>query len=153
MDFERIIRESRRLHATNLIGVASRFCRENIDPSFPNFPLDQAAWNYRFLRRVTDSGTIARGRFSLHQRTVGRMSYVLWYRIMRYFLLSDPPLKYHPGFPPERWMIATIIRSFRLTGSLMRFMARAIVILVFYPLARLTAWISIPRTEGPGGGS
>jgi hypothetical protein len=153
MDFDWILEESRRLHAGNLIGTASRFCRENIDPSFPAFPLDPAAWNYRFLSLASAPATIVRGKFSLHQRTPWKRARVLWFRIMRYFLLSDPPRRYLADRPPERWMVANIVRAFRLSGSSMQFAANAIVGLLIHPLARLTAWVSAMQTTSPGGGS
>jgi hypothetical protein len=151
IDFEWVLQECRRLRATNLMGLASRFCRENIDPSFPEFPLDPAAWNYKFLCLVSNPRTIACGRFSLHQRTTSKMYYTLWFRTMRHYLLSDPPPRYLPNFPPESWMIATITRSFRVTGALSHYAARLIVGWVAYPLARFSAWILTVRT--PGGGS
>lgn len=149
MDFDWILQESRRLCAANLIGVAGRYCREHIDPSFPAFPLNPAAWNYRFISLASDSRTITRGKFSLHQRTLGRRTYILWFRIMRFFLLSDPPVRYLADRPPESWMIATVLRGFRSDGHLMRLAARGIVGLLVHPLARLSAWIS--TMDMPGG--
>jgi len=153
MDFDWILAESRRLHAGNLLGAASRFCRDHIDPSFPAFPMDPAAWSHRFLCLVTDPDTIARGRFSLHQRRRGHLLYILWFRILRHFLLSDPPPRYLANRPPERWLIATIVRAFRMRGTVMPFAAKAFVGLLMFPLARLTAWVSPMRKINRGGGS
>lgn len=142
MDFEWVLQESRRLHATNLIAFASCFCRKNIDPSFPEFPHNSAAWNYRFLCLVTDPRIISNEKFSLHQRTRRGLLYILWLRAIRFFLLADPPPRYLPDCPPERWMIATIVIGGRSTGPVMRLAVGMVVSLLFRPLARLSAQIA-----------
>jgi hypothetical protein len=142
IDFDWLLHESRRLHAANLLAVAARFCRERIDPEFPEFPLARAAWNFGFLSRTASPGVVASGRFSLDQRNFASRSRVLWFRIMRHFLLSDPPARSLPGAPPERWMIATLVWAFRLTARPARFLARCVVSFLVHPAARLTAWIS-----------
>jgi hypothetical protein len=142
IDFEWVSQESERLRATNLLALSSRFCRMNIDPSFPEFPLNSAAWNYRFLCLVTNPRTISREKFSLHQRTIRGLLFILWLRAIRFFLLADPPPRYRPDCPPEQWMVATIILGMRSNGRVTRLAAGVVVNLMFRPLARLSAFIA-----------
>jgi hypothetical protein len=142
MDFEWVFQESKRLHAANLIALASRFCRMNIDPSFPEFPVNSAAWNYRFLSLATNPRVIASEKFSLHQRTIWRLMFILWLRMIRFFLLADPPLRYLPDCQPERWMVATIVLGGRSTGTVARLAVGLVVNLLLRPLARLSAPIA-----------
>jgi hypothetical protein len=151
IDFDWILHETRRLHAANLLGVAARFCRQHIDPSFPEFPLDQAAWNYGFLSRTADADTIASGRFSLHQRNIVSLSRILWFRVLRHILLSDPPPRSLADSPPGRWIVATIAWSFRLTGHRLKTVIGRLASLVLFPAARMTALISSAPARTDGG--
>lgn len=142
IDFDWLLHEARCLNAANLLAVAARFCRQHIDPAFPEFPLDRAAWNYGFLSLTADARTIASGRFSLHQRNTASLSRILWFRVLRHFLLSDPPVRYFADSAPRRWIVATIAWSFRLTGRRLKTPIGWLASLLLYPAARLTAWIS-----------
>jgi hypothetical protein len=150
IDFDWLLHQTRRLNAGNLLGVAAHFCRRHIDAAFPEFPLDAAAWNCGFLRRTADARTIARGEFSLHQRNAASRFRVLWFRVLRHFLLSDPPTRLRADSPPVRWIVATIAWGFRLTGRRLKAGIGRLACLLIYPAARLTAWTwSMPaRTTG-----
>jgi hypothetical protein len=151
IDFDWLLHQTRRLNAANLLGVAARFCRQHIDPAFPEFPLERAAWNYGFLSLTADARTIASGKFSLHQRNTVSLSRILWFRVLRHFLLSDPPARYLADSAPRRWIVATIAWSFRLTGRRLKTAIGWLASLLLYPAARLTAWISSATARTTGG--
>jgi len=139
IDFEWVLQESRRLQATNLIAIASRFCRQNIDPSFPEFPLNSTAWNYRFLCLVANPRTVSREKYSLNQSTLWGLLYILWFRAIRFYLLADPPPRYLPDCPPDRWAIATLVLAVRSTSTVTRWALGMIDRFFYRHLARISA--------------
>jgi len=151
IELDWLLHEARRLNAANLLGIAARFCRQHIDPAFPEFPLDRAAWNYGFLSLTADAPTIASGRLSLHQRNTVSLSRILWFRVLRHFLLSDPSARYLADSAPRRWIVATIAWSLRLTGRRLKTATGWLASLPLYFAARLTAWISSAPARTTGG--
>lgn len=137
IDLDWIGYQVRRLGTTNVLGAASAFCRTYIDPQFPSFPLDQHAWNVRFVRITCDPIMIASGRFSLQQSGPINAFRILSLRSLRHYLLADP----HEGSllkaPSFRWLRATLARGAPSIGKQTRFVLSAIMAALLYPFARV----------------
>ena len=147
IDFDWLQHQTKRLGAANLLGVAAHFCRKHIDSEFPEFPRDQAAWNYGVLRRTVDAGTIAAGRFSTNQRNRLSLARILWLRSIRHFLLSDPPPRRLADSVAMQQVVASIAWGLRFTGRPLKTFFRVLVTLLLYPAAKLTAWILSVRLK------
>jgi len=151
IDFEWVEHQARRLNAVNQLGVAARFCREQIDPAFPEFPIEKAAWNYRFLCSATEPRTIAEGRYSGHQRGLLGESRMFWFRAARHYLLSDPGLRAGGGGWAGRWLDATVTWGWQIYGRRLGSAIGWLTALLLYPAARVMAWIStMPQKRGGG---
>jgi hypothetical protein len=142
IDLDWVQFQAQRLNTANVLGIVALFCRRHIDAEFPSFPLDTAAWNFRFLNSTLDSSVIAAEKFSLHQHGLYNQVRILWFRSSRHYLLADPA-KGHPlDSRPLYWLTATITWALRCTGRAMYAFFRLLAWLLLYPAARLTGWIS-----------
>ena len=133
---------ARRLNTANVLGIVALFCRQHIDEAFPSFPLNTTAWNFRFLSLTVDTSVIASERFSSQQDRLASLARVLWLRIHRHFLLSDPSPESLLDSRPLYWLTATIVWGLRRTGRTMFVFFRLLALLLLYPAARLTDWIT-----------
>ncbi len=141
IDFDWLSGYTRRLRASNLSGIAASFCRRHIDPSIPELPLNRADWNCGILARAVGVDAIASGDFSLDQTGPVSVCRVLWLRILRHYLLSDPRSGPDTSSDPARWIGATAAWSLQMMagrplGNGLGRMAGALL----YPAARITAW-------------
>jgi hypothetical protein len=142
IDLDWVQFQARQLNTVNVLGIVSLFCRQHIDEEFPRFPLDTTAWNFPFLYLTVDTSVIAAERFSLNQRHLYYLVRTLWYRINRLFLLSDPPKGRLLDSRPLYWLTSSIVWGLRGPGRIMFAFFRVLALLLLYPAARLTGWIT-----------
>ena len=147
IDMDWAYQECGRLRSANLLAIAGRYCRMNIDDTFPEFPVNTRAWNYKFLCTITTDRMICSEKYSLHKRTALGNLLILWFRIVRFYLLADPLPRYSFNSPPERWMIATFVLGIRSTRASVRFVAGLLAHYVLLPLSRISAFIASKYEE------
>jgi hypothetical protein len=142
IDLDWVQFQARRLNTVNVLGMVALFCRQHIDEEFPRFPIDTTAWNFRFLNLTVDTSVIASERFSSNPRRLYSLVRVLWYRLNRLFLLSDPHKGRLRDSRPLYWLTSALFWGLHGTGRTMFAVLRLPAWLLFYPAARLTGWIT-----------
>jgi len=156
LDWERVINESKRMGLFEGLAAAAAFCREHLDPRFPEVCSPRGrVWNRPFIRKLVAPPVIASTKWTTEWDTlpvspVNRVRTFL-YEVAVFFLLTDVPATGRPwdgrgwqwmadrvGYPlANRWCGKWGRRLGRWLSSLVPWFV--------YPLARLLAWIPTRR--------
>ena len=156
LDWERVVRESKRLAMFEGLALAAGFCRDHVDPRFPEVASHGGqAWNRPFLRKLVDPSVIASTEWTTEWNTqlvspLKRARSFL-YEVAAFFLLTDAPATGRPWdgcgwqWTADRLGYA-LVRRWR--GNWGRWLGRRLSMLapwLVYPMARLLAWIPTRR--------
>lgn len=90
IDWELVQTELRRLGLANAGHAASRWCAQNLAPSFPVLEPRLPAWNYSLLGRITSTQAILDGTFQVYHRAWWQFLWQSTFGVLGFVLVSDP---------------------------------------------------------------
>ena len=150
LNWEKIIAESERLALREGLVAAANFCRQHLDPEFPEIPpLAHPAWNRQFIRHLVEPQVIATAEKNKQHVSAVRRGWVVLHGLASYFLMADVPRTGRPwNGPGGRWTIARgrCVLARRWRGRLGSWLAGCLSTLaggLIYALARSLAWVSV----------
>lgn len=153
LDWDRVVRESERLALRDGLCVAAGFCRDYVDPGFPEVPpRGGRPWNHGLLRKLTSPAVIVSSEWGTEWDTLPhsffRRARSALYEVAVFFLLTDVPESGGPwNARGWRWTSDRLgyVLNRRWRGRFGRWLGRQIAWFApwfVYPLARVLAWMT-----------
>ena len=148
-DYQMVEDELQRLGLKNAATVASQFCRDYIDPSFPVFTHQLPYWNFSMMARLAVPENITSGRFGIYHHNFMQKAYAYLVGVVSFYIIADPTQKLL-GLGTD-WTLNRLKNScgFRKPLLLVDWVLGAIIAMGLWPLARIIAYFT--GKEGGGG--
>lgn len=89
-DWDLVRNELTRLNMRNAAAVAAAFCRQHIDPLFPDLKTVEGSWNVGFMAFITRPDVVVDGVFDKHHRSLRKQCYAYIAAIVHHLIVADP---------------------------------------------------------------